>query len=488
MHVLSTNRLISTLLFLSVLLGTSARGADKLSPPTNFLIFVADDMAWDDSGPYGNPNVRTPNLDRLASEGMRFNQAYLTCSSCSPSRCSILTGRYPHNTGAGELHLPLPKEQVMVTEPLKQQGYWTAVVGKWHLGEAAASQVDFRQGSNPAQMGKAWVEALRQRPKDQPFFIWAAHTDPHRGYRPGAVDPPHDPTSVQLPPYFPDTPLIREDLALYYDEVSRFDQHIGMALDELERQSLADHTMVLVISDNGRPFPHCKTMVTVPGVRTPFIIRLPGQIPAGTVNDQLTSSLDIAPTVLDLAGLKPPPSMQGHSLRKSLQNPKLQHREYAFAEHNWHDYRAYERAVYDNQFCYLRNWLPEIPATPPADAVNSMTYREMKRLYDEGRLNAEQLACMVAPRAEEFLYDTRTDPHCLNNLAENPEMSVHLDRLRSALARWQKETNDSFPGTEHLTPDGFDRETGQRMINTAHPALAKPKKVKKTKTSSSVAP
>ena len=458
-----------------------ANGAGPTSRPINFIIFVADDMAWDDSGPYGNPSVRTPNLDRLAAQGMRFDRAYLTCSSCSPSRCSMLTGRYPHNTGAGELHLPLPSEQQMLTTPLRDAGYWTAVVGKWHLGEAVAEQVDYRKASNPVQMGATWVEAIKERPKDQPFFIWAAHTDPHRGYSPGAVDPPHSPASVQLPPFFPDTPLVREDLALYYDEVCRFDQHIGMVLEELEKQSLSDSTMILVISDNGRPFPHCKTMVTVPGVRTPFIVKLPGLIPAGQVNDQLVSSLDIAPTVLDLAGVQRSASMQGASLRKTLTDPNMSIRQYAFAEHNWHDYRAFERAVYDQQFCYLRNWLPGTPATPPADAVNSVTFREMKRLYDEGSLTPEQRACMIAPRAEEYLFDTIKDPNCLNNLAEDPSMKAHLDRLRETLAQWQTQTNDSFSGEDNLTPDGFDRETGKRIITAAHPNLVKSKKEKRQK-------
>ena len=126
MHLKTIKFFAATLLAISVASPVNA----KESGPTNFIIFVADDMAWDDSGPYGNQSVRTPNLDRLAEEGMRFDRAYLTCSSCSPSRCSMLTGRYPHNTGAGELHLPLPADQVMLTQPLKQAGYWTAVVGK----------------------------------------------------------------------------------------------------------------------------------------------------------------------------------------------------------------------------------------------------------------------------------------------------------------------------------------------------------------------
>lgn len=449
--------------------------AQSRATQPNFLIFVADDMAWDDSGPYGNPTVRTPNLDALAKSGMRFDRAYLTCSSCSPSRCSILTGRYPHNTGAGELHLPLPAAQTLLTKPLREAGYWTAAVGKWHLGELVADQIDFRQAAKPEAMGDAWVRALRDRPHDQPFFLWAAHSDPHRGYAAGAVDPPHSPSEVIVPKFLPDTPTVREDLALYYDEVSRFDQHIGLALQELESQGIADTTFVLVISDNGRPFPHCKTGVNVPGVRTPFLVRWPASVPAGSVSQQLVSTVDIAPTILDLAGLAPLDSFQGKSLVPVLSNPNQSVRRFAFAEHNWHDYRAFERAAIDSRYCYVRNWLPGTPGTPPADAVSSPTYREMKRLEAAGELTDVQRSCMVTPRAEEFLFDTQADPDCLVNLVDHPDLQDKLSELRTALAQWQHETDDRFPGEQKLTPDGFDRDTGKRLINAAHPSLVKTK-------------
>ena len=454
-----------------VLLNTLFAHAYEERP--NFVIFVADDMAWDDCGAYGNKSVRTPNIDKLATEGARFDRAYLTTSSCSPSRCSILTGRYPHSTEAGELHLPLPAEQVMLTKPLQESGYWTAAVGKWHLGEAVAEQVDYRKGSRPAAMGDAWVESLRKRPREKPFFLWAAHSDPHRGYSPGAVDPPHSPDDVVVPSYFPDTPKVRADLALYYDEVSRFDEHIGMVLAELEAQGQTESTFVLVISDNGRPFPHCKTQVNVPGVRTPFIVRWPQGVRAGMTSRQVVSTVDIAPTVLKLAGLKPLTSFQGRSFAPALKGAKILIREYAFAEHNWHDYQAFERAVHSSKHCYIRNWLPKTPATPPADAVRSPTWLEMNRLRDEGELKPAQLLDFETPRAEEFLFDVESDPDCVNNLASDPSQAETLKRMRAALATWQKQTDDRFPGKENITPDGFDRVSGKRLISAAHPSLVK---------------
>ncbi len=436
----------------------------------NFVVLIADDMAWDDCGAYGHPRIRTPHIDSLAAKGMRFDRAYLTVSSCSPSRCSILTGQYPHSTGAGELHLPLPGEQTMFTVPLRQAGYWTAIVGKWHLGEQVADQVDYRKGSPPVKMGEAWVKALRTRPQDKPFFLWAAHTDPHRGYQPGAVDPPHTRDDVVVPPFFPDTPEVRDDLALYYDEISRFDEHVGMVLDELDRQGIADNTFVLVMSDNGRPFPHCKTRVHVPGVRTPFVVRWPGHVQPGTATSSVVSSVDIGPTVLELAGIDPLPRFQGVSLAAVLADPKAKVRQYAFAEHNWHDYRAFERGVHDKQYCYVRNWLPNTPGTPPADAVGSPTYYVMQQLHAQGKLKPAQRGCFEAPRPTEFLYDVEADPHCIHNLAEKPQHAAALKQMRAALRKWQAETGDRFPGEDQLTPDGFDRTTGKRILSGPHPA------------------
>lgn len=444
----------------------------------NFIIFIADDMAWNDCGAYGNANVRTPNIDTLARDGMRFDRAYLTCSSCSPSRSSIMTGRYPHSTGAGELHLPLPETQTMMTKSLMDDGYWTAAVGKWHLGDAVADQVTYRKGSPPQKMAEAWVTALRERPRDKPFFLWAAHSDPHRGYKPGAVDPPHTKDDAIVPPFFPDNDEVRSDLALYYDEVSRFDQHIGITLRELEKQGVADNTFVLVMSDNGRPFPYCKTMVHVPGVRTPFIIRWPaGGVKPNTTTNSVVSSLDIAPTVLTLANLKPLDSFQGQSFHQLLKSPDAVSREFAVAEHNWHDYMAFERAVHTSDYCYVRNWLPDTPGTPPADAVNSPTYKSMKKLRAAGSLSPSMEAnCFATPRPTEFLYDVKADPHCMNNLAGDSAYAPKLDDLRSKLNTWQSETNDHFAGAHQITPDGFDRDSGARMINGSHPSFQKKKK------------
>lgn len=452
---------IAGCLSLSLLFAGIAQADDTPVRP-NFVIFVADDLGWEDSGPYGNPHVRTPTMDRLAAEGLVFDQAILTTSSCSPSRASILTGRYPHNTGAPELHQPLPADQVLLATPLRQVGYYTAAVGKWHLGAATKPQFDAVIPGGGPSGAEDWLPAVRDRPRDRPFFLWLAAIDPHRNYIPGTIASPHDPAQVVVPPYLPDTPEVRSDLAHYYDEITRFDANVGAVLEELAQQAVLDQTFVLVISDNGRPFPRSKTRLLDSGIRTPFIVRWPAaDFRPGSRTDALVSAIDIVPTVLELAHAAPLPSAQGESFAPVLQDPAAPGRRLAFAEHNWHDYTAYERAARDARFTYVRNYRPDLPATPPADAVNSPTYTAMRRLELDGRLNTAQRDSFVAPRPAEELYDNHADPHSLHNLVADPTYAAELQQLRTALNEWIRRTDDRLPTS--LTPDRFNRETGQKL-------------------------
>ncbi len=430
--------------------------------PPNFIIFVADDMGWNDNGPYGNAGIRTPSMDRLAREGLTFNRALLTTSSCSPSRASILTGRYPHNTGAPELHMPVPADQVLLSSLLREAGYYTASAGKWHLGDEVRDQFDrILQGGGPSGCEK-WVEALRDRPRDKPFFLWLAAFDPHRDYAEDTIPEPHSPEDVFVPPFLPDAPEVRADLARYYDEITRFDSHVGQVLEELERQGVAGNTLVLLISDNGRPFPRCKTRLLDSGIRTPLIARWPGGgIPRGRRSDALVSSIDIAPTILELAGMADQPDFQGSSFARTLKDPQIPAREFAFAEHNWHDYMAFERAASNRRFTYIRNWRPDLPATPPADAVRSPTYQLMLDLERRRELTPDQCDTFMLPRPGEELYDNVADPYSLHNLAEDPRYAGELKVLRGVLDDWTEETGDLLPGM--LTKDRFDRTTGEAL-------------------------
>jgi arylsulfatase A-like enzyme len=475
-------------------------GAAEVPARPNIVVMIADDMAWDDCGASGHTSIRTPNIDALARSGMRFERAFVTASSCSPSRSSLITGRYPHNTDAEELHWPLPANQVTFVETLKAAGYWTAAAGKWHLGDAVKNRFDLVREANPAafqlaagagrQKGGArlgapgpgevasgcdeWVPTLRDRPRAKPFFLWLAAFDPHRDYEPNTIANPHRPEDVVVPPYLPDVAEVRDDLAHYYDEIARLDRFVGAVLAELDRQAVAGETLVMFLSDNGRPFPRCKTTLYESGIRTPLIVRWPGRIAPGSRTASLVSTIDIAPTLLTAAGVAPGPSIQGKDLSGLWSDPRATVHELIFAERNWHDFAARGRAVRSERFKYIRNFDSSLPLTPPADAVRSPTYRAMRRLRDEGKLGPAQRACFVSPRPEEELYDLDADPDELHNLASDRAFGEVLAGLRRALDDWQRATDDRAP--VRLSPDEFDRETGAPLPDRTRPRPSKNQK------------
>lgn len=472
--------------FLLSLILTACTTVQKDTPP-NIVLIIADDLAWEDTGTYGNPKVGTPNIDRLAREGMRFTHAFVTISSCSPSRSSIITGRYPHNTDAEQLHWPLPAEQVTFVEKLKAAGYWTAASGKWHLGAAVKNRFDlvddpgesgFQTDPKTGKMLAAddsgaagWIPILQKRPKDKPFFLWFAALDPHRDYVDNSIPNPHDPSEVIVPPHLPDAPEVRKELALYYDEIARLDGNVGKVLAELERQGVAENTLILFISDNGRPFPGAKTTMYDTGIRTPLLARWPKRIQPGAVAGGLVSSIDLAPTILQLAGLDIPSTVQGRSFTAMLTDPQAKTRDEIHAEKNWHDYEDRVRALRTERFKYIRNDYPDLAGTPSADAGRSPSMDAIRRLHKEGKLTPLQARIFQKPRPAEELYDLQNDPIETNNLAGDPRYEKTLVELREKLNAWGRETNDAMP--VRRTPDEFDRETGKPFPGRKLPRAGK---------------
>lgn len=457
----------------------------------NIILIIADDIAWDDIGPKGNKNIQAPNIDRLAKEGMWCDRAFLTIASCSPSRSSIISGQYPHNTDAEQLHWPMPGERQTFVKKLREAGYWTGAAGKWHLGEplkdhfheVREAQVTYRIPSGAtggyrkdleglASGAEEWVPILKDCPKDKPFFLWLASLDAHRPYEEGIIEKPHQPKDVNLPPYLVDIPEIRKDFALYYDEITRFDDYLGQVMDELERQNIADNTLLLFISDNGRPFPRAKVTLYDSGIRTPFYLKWPKAIPAGVKSSSLVSAVDIAPTFLELAGVTPPKNLPGFSFAPLFKNAKTKIRDFAFAEKHWHDFEDEVRAVTNGKFKYIINYYPDLPNTPSADGVRSTVFQNMHQLYKEGKLPQHQTYFFTTPRAKEELYNTVNDPYELKNLAQNPEYAPMLKKMREELSQWQKDTRDFLPS--HRTADEFDRWSG-----TPTPARVRPRASKK---------
>jgi N-sulfoglucosamine sulfohydrolase len=451
------------------------RAAEK----PNVIFFIADDVSWNDYGCYGNKAARTPHIDALAANGLRFNHAYLTASSCSPSRSSIITGRYPHNNGkAAELHLPIAGNLPWFPELLREAGYYTALSGKHHMtsakgpeGETRPKPFDHVDGgrSKGNSGGHAnWLGVTKDRPKDKPFFFWFAAYDAHRGWDADRqwdekrYGPMHKPADVIVPPFLVDDEETRKDLASYYNEVTRFDHYIGEVVAELKSQGELDNTLIFVLADNGRPFPRAKTRIHDSGMKTALVAHWPAGIAtAGRASDSLVSVIDLAPTVLDVAGLKPAESMQGVNLLPLLRRTATQVRKFAFSEHNWHDYEAHGRGVRGDGFLLIKNFRPYQAWQGPADSVRSPSHVSLQAKRDSKVLTAAQSDVFLAPRPAVELYDLRGDPHQLTNLAGRPDFNIQRELLSQTLDLWMKETHDSVP--KEISHDSFDRDTGKAL-------------------------
>ena len=419
----------------------------------NFILFITDDISWDDLGCYGSKVAKTPHLDQMAKEGMLFHGAYLSISSCSPSRCSIISGRYPHNTGAAELHTELPADQPVFPEALQAAGYYTAISGKHHMGKAVNRGFDKVSGGKGPSKSADWVPMLQERPKDKPFFFWFASSDAHRGWALNDKAPLYKPEDIEVPPYLYDGPVTRTDLAQYMHEVSRTDYYIGQLRAELKRQGIEKDTYIIYMTDNGRPFPRSKTRLYDSGIRTPFLIARPGTIaPAETRS--LISSIDISATILELAGAKKDKRIQGVSFAPILENPKVTVRDYVFAEHNWHVYHAHERMVRFGNFLYIRNNFPNQPNLSYESDDHYPAGLELWQAHAAGKTNPKQYQLFANPCPPEELFQVNEDPHQLRNLADDPKHGKTLKQARALLTKWVKQTGDSIPANP--TPNRHD--------------------------------
>ncbi|GAA4946557.1 sulfatase [Algibacter agarivorans] len=482
-------------LFFSVVFLWSCQSKKKNIPEgrPNIVLIIADDVSWNDIGPYGHPKVKTPNLEALAKEGMIFKEAFLTTSSCSPSRTSIISGLYPHNTDAEQLSWPLPDTKNTFVQELKASGYWTGLAGKYHMGDPVRDDFDalLEMQWKDAPIGidrrlvgdgsgcDDWMDLLKKRPQDKPFFLWLASFDAHRPFYEGMSDDPHNYDDVILPPYVPVNDTIKKDFALYYDEIARMDDYIGKVVEELEAQGVSENTMILFISDNGRAFPRDKTTLYDGGIKTPWIVKWPAKVKAGSMNNNLISAVDIAPTMMRVAGLEPLEDFDGFSFEPMLTDVSKVIREDVYAEDHFHDFEDYTRAVRTKKYKYIKNYYTDLPNTPSADIIRDLTWQSMVSEYKKGNLNEYQMLCFEIPRPEEELYDIINDPFELNNLVLQGNFSVELNNMRARLHELREATNDFLPAVR--LNDDFNRDTGMPTKYRIRPRPSKAEYVKAQK-------
>jgi arylsulfatase A-like enzyme len=303
-----------------------------------------------------------------------------------------------------------------------------------------------------------WMAAITERPKDKPFFMWFAALDAHRDWGENSFSGTHNPEELKPPFYLADGMKTKADLAAYYDEIKRFDHHIGQIVTKLKRQKVLENTLIIVMADNGRPFPHSKTRVNDRGMKTPFVVHWPKKIQKSAISNSLVSAIDIAPTILEIAGIEAPEQFQGKSFSKIMAKPGAEFRKFVFAEHNWHDYEAHERMVRDKNYMYILNSRPFFPQLGPADAIGSPSFEDLVEIKKKGQITEIQADIFVNPRPQEEFYDINADPFQFNNLASNTEFANEMERLKRVLQNWMNETGDNIP--ENLTEDWYLMQPG----------------------------
>ena len=387
--------------------------------------------------------VATPNLDRLASEGVRYTRAYASSPVCSPSRSALITGMYQTSIGAHDHRAidafpVLPADVTTLPALLRQAGYYTTNQSD-PLGERSEIKTDYNFQYDIDDLYDG--TDFRDAPKGVPFFAQVQIFWPHRPFLVAPEAERERFGRVKIPPYYPEHPLVRRDWENFLYSIEKLDEAVGATLQQLEESGRADNTIVIFLGDHGRPHVRDKQWLYEGGLHTPLIIRWPGHLEAGEVRDNLVSLIDLAPTCLDWLGLPVPPSMQG----RSFADPSTRPREFVYSTRD----RCGEaedriRAVRGERFKYIRNFRPELPYMQ-ASAYKDTSYpavHALRAMQARGELTAEQELFMADTRPEEELYDLQEDPHELRNLAPDPEHSEQLASLRKRLDDWMRETAD----------------------------------------------
>jgi N-sulfoglucosamine sulfohydrolase len=437
-----------------------AIAAESAARKPNVLLIVSEDNSPNLSC-YGDRLVQTPNLDRLASEGVRFERAFVATASCSESRSAILTGLYPHQNG--QIGLATHKYAMHRNWPnipslLKQHGYRTGIIGKLHVNPESAFPFDFRWNvaafcsfahrdvRKIADVAEAFITE-----SDEPFFLMVNYPDAHLPWLPKQDGLPETPLTAAdvetLPSVGIDVPRLRACTADYYNCIRRLDSGIGMLLGKLTRAGREDNTLVIYLADHGAQFQRGKLSCYEGGLRVPLIVRWPEHRKEGSVIDELVATVDLLPTILEAVGAEVPAGLAGRSMAPLLQGDAVMWREYLYAEYHSHYPPVYfpQRAVRDGRFKLIVNLLQDRvnPVAQPKEPIvkrlpSYVTPSDLATSSDEVR--RAYATWRDAPPVE--LYDLETDPYEFKNLAGQPQHADVQERLLAQLESWRRKTDD----------------------------------------------
>ena len=467
-----------------------SHGAEPSSKP-NILFLLSDDHSYPFVGTYGETNVKTPVLDQLAAEGIKFHRFFTAAPQCVPSRAALMTGRSPVAARMTRFSAPLPRDEITLPELLREKaGYFTGVCGRsFHLdgsvknGQAIADvfqkhnmktfadRVDSLNSCPDNQVAGQLAAFLDRKPAGKPFFMWANFSDPHHVWNAPAEYRPA-PSSLKLPAHWPDLPGVREQVADYCAEVNRVDETIGKVLDVLKQRDLMDNTLIVFCGDNGAALPHGKGSLYDPGSNVPCIVRWPGAVKAGGDSHALLSGEDLAPTLLAAAGVEAGEKMSGVSFLPLLKGEPHTARKYVFVERGPHgsapvtvnmSNSGYDlaRAVRSDRYKLIYNCTPWIPYSP-VDSAGGAAWKQIVDAAAEGQLSPGLNATYFkTPRPVYEMYDLESDPSELNNISGLPEYTEVERELRTALAEKMVLDFDYLPLPNLMEPNEPAKNAGQ---------------------------
>ncbi|QOV89189.1 sulfatase family protein [Humisphaera borealis] len=477
-------------LIASICAACASRAAD--APPVdrpNVLFIIFDDFGWQHAGAYGCDWVKTPNLDRVAKEGVLFKNAFTSNPKCSPCRASILTGRNAWQNEELMCHNGIfPRKFAVYPELIEQAGYTVGLTGKgWGPGDfksqgftrnPAGPSFDAAKAANAPASGIGKIDYaanfdafLKQRPAGKPFSFWMGFHEPHRAYEAGSgVRLGKKLEDIKVPAYLPDTPTVRSDLADYAIEVEYADAHIGRALKSLEEAGILDNTLVIVTSDHGMPFPYVKGQIHEDGFRLPLVMRWGKAIKPGRVVEDFINVRDLAPTYMELAGQKPHEQMSGRSLVGILKSDKsgwVENRDVMLVGKERHDIGRPDdmgypvRAIRTKDFLYVHNFMPERwPVGNPETDFGNCDPSPSKELIK--RIGGHFFELCFGKRPADELYKLRDDPETVHNLAQDLAYRDQLEKLQYQMMTMLKAEKDPRALGNGRIFDGY-KYTGPRQ-------------------------
>lgn len=422
----------------------------KAEKKPNIVFILADDCSYWDLGAYGSIDAITPNIDKLAAEGMKFTKCYQAAPMCSPTRHNLYTGLYPVKTGAYPNHTMAKSGTKSIVQYLKPLGYRVALAGKTHISPQEVFPFEYLKGVNNGDFSD--VEGFIQdaSTKDQPFCLFVCSKEPHTPWDKGdaSLFPPE---KLTLPPFFVDTPDTRENFSRYLAEINYLDGQVGEVLDMLNAQGLSENTMVIFSSEQGNSFPFAKWTCYDVGVHSGFIANWPGQIKPGSVSNAIIEYSDVVPTFIEVAGGKSGKNFDGKSLVDLFKGKIETHKEYAYSLqttrgiNNGSEHYGI-RSVVSSQYRYILNLTPDVPFK------NNITEKEP--WFDEWKevaISDKTAATLVKnyqyrPNIE--FYDLQNDPFNMDNLADDPKYKVVMEEMHAKLMDWMKACGDKGQQTE----------------------------------------